>query len=312
MITEETKKAIANSLAEGLTGQTLPVLDHGFVKLLDYMGNDATIASRARMSNDLDTQVKSIEDNAKLIDYLWRNGHTSPFEMVEFTFEMKLPIFVARQLVRHRTASINEVSARYTELPEEFYIPEDFHNASASVKQGRSNNAHEDSTAYKALYKRTMEEAFSLYKEAVKEGVSKEEARIILPVATYTRWAWKMDLNNLLKTLSLRCDSHAQYEIRVYAEAMLELIRPIVPQAVEAWERHSRNSVKLTPEEAEYLRETVKIWESVVGTPAPWHTEDHRLVRILHEKLGLPAPITDPVASAVEEAKAFVKALIKD
>ena len=257
----------------------IKVLDHGFVKLLDHMGNDATIASRARMSNDLDTAIKSIEDDGKLIDYLWRNAHTSPFEMVEFTFEMKLPIFVARQLVRHRTASINEVSARYTELPEEFYIPEDFHNASASVKQGRSNNVHEFSDQFKEDYQDLMKKSFEMYQHAVSIGVAKEEARIILPVATYTRWAWKMDLNNLLKTLTLRCDSHAQYEIRVYAEAMLELIKPIVPSAIEAWENHSRNSVKLTPTERDWLADVVRGW----AVP----TLSEREERILFDKLGI-------------------------
>lgn len=282
--------------------RTLKILDHGFIRLIDHMGDDATIAKRARLSNDLDEAAKTIDDDAKLIDYLWRNAHTSPFEMVEFTFEMKLPIFVARQLVRHRTASLNEISGRYVELPEEFYIPEDFHLAADKVKQGRSNDVHGDSRAYKALYRQLMKKAFFAYQGAIKDGVSKEEARIVLPLATYTRWAWKMDLNNLLKFLKLRTDSHAQYEIRVYADAMLELIRPIVPAAVEAWERHTRDGIQLDAVEREKLKimleeyldmvvETTRGGELVLEQRRLEEFFGERGARIFKEKLGLKDPV---------------------
>ena len=254
-------------------------LDHGYVRYLEHWGSDSIVCQRARMSNDLDNAEKSIEDDEKLIDYLYRNAHTSPLEMAGITVEMKLPIFVARQLVRHRTASINEVSARYVELPEEFYIPEDFHVASPSVKQGRTDTASPESFRLKQLYKSTISNVFDVYSDALSSGISKEEARIILPVATYTRWAWSMDMNNLLKFLSLRCESHAQYEIRVFAEAVLEVVKPLFPSIIKAWERHGRNPIKLTKAEAEMFisfldgKEVSKI--------------DDRSYRILKEKLGI-------------------------
>ena len=260
-------------------------LDHGYVELLDHFGDDSTVAKSARVSFSQEEEAKTTEENSKLIDYLWRNSHSSPFEQVAFRFKMKLPIFVARQFARTRTAKLNEVSARYAELDEEFYIPEDFHNASASVKQGRSDNVHEFSGQFKEDYQDLMEKSFEMYQHAVSIGVAKEEARIILPVATYTTWVWQIDLSNLLKTLTLRCDSHAQYEIRVYANAMLDLIRPIVPQAVEAWERHSRDSIKLTPEEVKLFKSMIQDQNSQVEANMEL---GERGLRILNEKLGLP------------------------
>jgi thymidylate synthase (FAD) len=265
-------------------GKKIDVLDQGFVKLVDFMGNDKRICDAARVSFDADSEVKTIEDDEKLIDYLMRNRHTSPFEMVEFAFEMKLPIFVARQFIRHRMCNVNEISGRYTQLPEEFFIPEDFHEQSEKNKQGRKDAVIEDSHLLKYEYNTHIRESFEIYRNLLALGVSKEEARYILPLSTYTRWFWKCDLHNLLHLLGLRADGHAQKEIRDYANAIIELIRPVVPIALEAWERNIFNGVQLNSKEVKLVK---YLLEPVKGIMDSFAIVDSRELRILRDKLGL-------------------------
>ena len=224
----------------------IDVLDHGFVRLIDSMGSDLSVVRAARVSYDAAWRAGEDQgSDAKLIRYLWKNHHTTPFEAVSFTFEVKDPIFVFRQWHRHRTWSYNELSARYRELPEEFYLP-DYRQIgirSLSSEQARviPDGFNEENEVGKRLYvveyaKQTMQYAFARYKKLLACGWPKELARSVLPVATYCHMFASVDLLNLLKFLTLRCHSHAQYEIRVYAETMRELIRPIVPVCLAAWE----------------------------------------------------------------------------
>ncbi|WP_315833928.1 FAD-dependent thymidylate synthase [Bradyrhizobium prioriisuperbiae] len=216
------------------------VLDHGFVRLVDSMGSDLSVSRAARVSYD--AAWRAGEDNgsdAKLINFLWKNHHTTPFEAVTFTFEVKAPIFVFRQWHRHRTWSFNELSARYRELPEEFYVPapELIGVQSKDNKQGRDVGGlnplvHECVETLRA----SAVASFAAYRKLLAGGVPRELARSVLPVATYSHMFATVDLLNLLKFLTLRCDSHAQYEIRVYADAMRDLARAIVPVCISAWE----------------------------------------------------------------------------
>jgi len=222
------------------------LLDHGFIRLVDSMGGDLSIVRSARVSHN--AEWRSGEDagkDEKLIGYLMNNRHTTPFEAVHFTFEIKCPIFVVRQWHRHRTWSYNEVSARYTELPEEFYIPEAhvIGAQSSSNKQARvfvpKEELSPDDEWDANLIRQTMQEqnesAFRAYKDFLALGVPRELARSVLPVGTYTHFFGSVNLHNLFHFLRLRLHSHAQYEIRVYAEAILELIEPIAPVAVAAF-----------------------------------------------------------------------------
>lgn len=221
------------------------VLDHGLVRLIDYMGSDVSVVRAARVSYDAASQAGEDEgSDAKLIRYLWRNHHTTPFEAVTFTFEVKAPIFVFRQWHRHRTWSFNELSARYKELPEECYLP-DPHvvgEQSKSSKQARVIGAQLPSDAFgklvgeRDLIRQLYSNAFLVYKKLMAEGWPRELARAVLPLGTYSHMFATVNLLNLFKFLTLRTHEHAQYEIRAYALAMLELIRPIVPVCVSAWE----------------------------------------------------------------------------
>lgn len=230
--------------------QKIDVLDHGFVCLIDHMGSDLSIVRAARVSHDAAWRAGQDEgSDARLIHYLMRNRHTTPFESVVFQFEVKAPIFVFRQWHRHRMATINEVSGRYTELPEEFYVPapEAIGKQSPSNKQARdivSLNANELGEAKVSVraYRASCNEAFRRYHELIIDGWPRELARAVLPVATYSHMFWKSDLHNLFHFLGLRLHPHAQYEIRKYAEAMLNLIEPIVPVAVAAWEENRANA----------------------------------------------------------------------
>lgn len=219
------------------------VLDHGYVRLVEHMGNDLSIVRNARVSYDAEWRTgEDAGKDEKLIRYLYSNRHTSPFESVTFTFEVKAPIFVVRQWHRHRTWSYNEVSARYTELPEEFYVP----NPKLIGKQADKNKQMRDLDLTKQtpefweveaanLIADTCANAFNTYKALLERGIPRELARGVLPVNTYTHMFCTVDLHNLFHFLRLRLHEHSQYEIRVYAEAMLELIKPIVPVAVEAF-----------------------------------------------------------------------------
>jgi len=213
------------------------VLDHGFVRLVDYMGSDLSIVRAARVSYDAEWRTGEDEGkDAKLIAYLWKHRHTSPFEAVEFQWEIKCPIFIARQWHRHRTQSYNEVSARYTELPEEFYLPEleQITTQSTGNKQMRTDQENANAGTIRYWILDHNEKAFSAYRRMLALGCPREIARSVLPLGTYTRFFAKMNLRNLFHFLELRMHEHAQYEIRVYANAMANLIRPIVPVAFKA------------------------------------------------------------------------------
>ncbi|OAI23001.1 FAD-dependent thymidylate synthase [Methylosinus sp. R-45379] len=217
----------------------IKVLDHGFVRLVDHMGSDLSIVRAARVSYDAAWRAGENEgSDKKLIDYLWKNRHTTPFEAVEFQFEVMAPIFVLRQWHRHRTWTYNELSGRYRELPETYYLPdpENIGEQATTNKQGRQPGG--DLEARRAEVEKLragFEAAFATYHELLAAGWPRELARTVLPVSTYSHMFAKVNLLNLFKFLSLRADPHAQYEIRVYAEAMEKLIEPIVPVAVAAW-----------------------------------------------------------------------------
>jgi thymidylate synthase (FAD) len=216
------------------------VLDHGLVRLVDWMGGDDSVVRAARVSYDAAWRAGEDQgSDTKLVNYLWKNHHTTPFEAVTFTFEVKAPIFVFRQWHRHRTFSYNELSARYRELPEEFYLPnpENLRQQSKRNKQGSDGLISiEHAEGIVNAMESVCKDAFEIYRAALDTGVARELARSVLPVATYSHMFATVNLLNLLKFLTLRCDSHAQYEIRVYADAMRELVRPIVPVCVAAWE----------------------------------------------------------------------------
>jgi thymidylate synthase (FAD) len=221
------------------------VLDHGFVRLVDHMGSCLSVVRAARNSYDAAWRAGDNEkSDEKLINYLWSHRHTTPFETVTFTFEVKAPIFVFRQWHRHRTWSYNEVSARYTELPEEFYVP----SIDVIGKQSKDNKQARDISELSYAEKKNNDilrdgmfiqntSAFNTYKTLLEEGVPRELARSVLPVATYSKMFGTVNLLNLLKFIELRDHSHAQYEIQVYARAMLELIEPIVPVCVAAFKK---------------------------------------------------------------------------
>ena len=215
----------------------IPLLNAGFVGLVDHMGNDDSIVQAARVSYGKGT--KKVSEDRGLIRYLVRHSHTTPLEMVTFKFHAKMPLFVARQWIRHRTASVNEYSGRYSEMSEDMYLPDlnVIQPQSTNNKQGRSG---EFSKAYAEMFRFKVREANNddqvKYREMLEMGLSKEMARGVLSVNNYTEWYWKIDLHNLFHFLKLRMDAHAQYEIRVFAEAMYELIKPIVPVACEAFE----------------------------------------------------------------------------
>lgn len=220
--------------------QKINVLDHGFVRLVDSMGSDLSISRNARVSYDAEWRAGEDEgSDARLINYLYNNGHNTPFEAVTFTFDVKAPIFVFRQWHRHRTQSYNELSARYRELPEEFYIPEPSQITTQSTdnKQMRTDDIHPEAEKFRQMMCTNNEAAFAVYKRMIAEGCPRELARSVLPVSTYSHMFATMNLNNLFKFLAERLHPHAQYEIRVYAEAMLELIEPVAPVAVAAFKK---------------------------------------------------------------------------
>ena len=220
----------------------IDLLDHGFVRLVDSMGDDLSVVRAARVSYDAAWRAGEDQGSDKrLIGYLWKHRHTSPFEAVAFTFEVKAPIFVSRQWMRHRTWSYNELSARYRELPEEFYVPrpEMIGAQSKDNKQARSLTApieRVESEESAQIIADTCRLAFQRYRLLLGRGVPRELARSVLPVATYSHMFATVNLLNLLHFLALRSAADAQYEIRVYALAMLELVREVVPICIEAWE----------------------------------------------------------------------------
>lgn len=251
--------------AEEILDKEYKVLDKGFVRLVDYLGSDQRIVQSARVSYGNGT--KTVSQDAGLIDYLLRHQHTSPFEQVVFTFHVKMPIFVARQWVRHRTGRMNEVSGRYSIMKDEFYVPEtkDIEPQSKDNKQGRSDQPFDEAKAKKiqAALQKGQKDSYDSYSELLDTGLAREVARINLPLSLYTEFYWQMDLNNLFRFLKLRLDGHAQYEIRQYAQVMLELVRKVCPMAVASFENDMNRAVSFTGEEMEALRAVLK------GQPNP-------------------------------------------
>ena len=246
---------------EKILYQVFPALDHGFVRVVDYMGDDQAIVQAARVSYGKGTS--RVSEDRGLIRYLMRHRHSTPFEMCEIKLHVKLPMFIARQWIRHRTASINEYSARYSVLDKEFYIPEEKDLAVQSKlnKQGRGNIlSPKDSEEALFLLKRDAEKSYETYEYLLNEnnkgevidenrdGLSRELARINLTLNTYTQWYWKTNLHNLMNFIFLRADSHAQYEIRVYADIIYKIMESWVPITAEAFNSYRSGSVELSAE----------------------------------------------------------------
>ncbi len=236
-------------------------LNAGFIRLIDHMGGDDAIVQAARVSYGKGT--KTVSEDRGLIRYLMRHMHTTPFEMVEFKFHVKLPIFVARQWIRHRTANVNEYSGRYSVMKDEFYIPGDeaIHFQSLQNKQGRRTEEVPPALRTRVLEILTssQKELYAQYEEMLEADIARELARINLPLSLYTEWYWKIDLHNLFHFLRLRMDPHAQYEIRVYAEAMAQLVKPIVPFAWEAFEDYVLKSETFSRLELSVLAEKLDV-----------------------------------------------------
>jgi thymidylate synthase (FAD) len=253
-----TRRAVAPALEEILY-QPLGVLDRGFVRVIDYMGDDAAIVQAARVSYGRGT--KQVSDDRGLINYLMRMRHTSPFEMCELKLHVKLPIFVARQWIRHRTANVNEYSARYSVLDDEFYLPAAEHLAvqSSGNRQGRGEVLEgEQAAEVQRTLRDNAEGAYERYLGLLNQGdagqpldpsragLARELARMVLPLNTYTEWYWKADLHNLLHFIALRADPHAQYEIRAYALVLLDVVRRWVPLTCAAFEDYRLNAAQLS------------------------------------------------------------------
>jgi thymidylate synthase (FAD) len=218
------------------TVSRIDVLDKGFVALVDVMGNDRTPAKVARTSFNNNNQLRTEEQDAKLVRYLVEHKHTTPLEFCQVRFYFKAPIFVARQIMRHRTASINEVSYRYVEAKEEFYVPRSWRMVKKATdnKQGSSDEQVQFPEAAAYLVLKAGREAVAAYCELLDHGVAPEIARTVLPLGLYTEWEWCCDLHNTIHFLKLRLDKHAQWETRQYAEAMLQLLLPVFPNIIEA------------------------------------------------------------------------------
>lgn len=268
----QTLRPVAPELEEILY-KPFEVLDHGFVRVVDYMGNDSSVVQAARVSYGAGT--KKVNADKALINYLIAHRHTTPLEMCEIKFHIKLPIFIARQWIRHRTASVNEYSARYSIVEDEFYVPKAEHLSAQSKinHQGRDEskilNADESKRVLQILKEDALK-SYDHYLEMInqdslgnitnesKEGLARELARMNLPLSCYTQWYWKIDLHNLLHFLHLRADSHAQYEIRVYAEVMLEMVKKWVPHCYEAFVKNKQSGKNLSGPALELVRKMLK------------------------------------------------------
>ncbi len=241
--------------ADALLDVETRVLDKGFVRLVDYMGGDSRVVQSARVSYGAGT--KTVREDRGLINYLMKNQHASPFEQVILTFHLKMPIFVARQVVRHRTARMNEISGRYSVMRDEFYVPapERMARQSRDNKQGSGEAFHpEDAQLIVDEITADQAAAYARYTDYVDSDVARELARINLPLSLYTECYWQIDLRNLMHFLGLRLDAHAQYEVRVYAEAMMACARAVAPMCVEAFEEHVLHGVRLSREELTTVR----------------------------------------------------------
>jgi len=245
--------------AEALLDRAFPVLDHGFVRLVDYLGGDARIVQAARVSYGEGT--KTVREDRALIDYLLRNRHTSPFEQVILTFHVKMPIFVARQWIRHRTARLNEISGRYSVMRDEFYVPRPFEVRFQSQRnrQGGSEDEVPDALRERVIeaLRRDQATTYGRYEDLLEDGIARELARINLPLSLYTEMYWQIDLNNLFHFLRLRMDWHAQYEIRAYGDVMASLVRAVCPLAFEAFEEHVLGARTFSASELQVLRQAI-------------------------------------------------------
>ena len=266
----ETARVTAPEL-EAVLYKPIEVLDHGFVRVIDYMGDDSSIVQSARVSYGKGT--KKISNDKGLIKYLMRHRHSTPFEMCEIKFHIKLPIFIARQWIRHRTANVNEYSARYSILDKEFYIPsaENLAAQSAINNQGRGDALTDDEASNVIqILKKDAEQTYSNYETLLNEnsggniidesksGIARELARMNLTLNTYTQWYWKIDLNNLLHFRALRADDHAQYEIRVYADIMLDIVKRWVPLTYAAFEDYRIGGTELSAKEITLMKKLLK------------------------------------------------------
>lgn len=239
--------------AEELLDKEIPVLDRGFVRLVDYMGGDQRVVQSARVSYGAGT--KTVREDQGLINYLMRNLHTSPFEQVSLVFHIKLPLFVFAQMVRHRTAKLNSMSARYSVMQDEFYLPEpaNVRGQSATNKQVGEGEV-EGAEAMAAVFAEVCRREYDTYEELLEKGVSREQARMVLPQNLYTQIYWKCDLHNLFHFLRLRLDWHAQQEIRVYGEAMAACAKAVAPLCYEAFEEHILHAQRFSRSEMEAIR----------------------------------------------------------
>ncbi|MCS7317358.1 MAG: FAD-dependent thymidylate synthase [Candidatus Dojkabacteria bacterium] len=278
-------KRYTNPELEKILGIPVPVLDHGFIRVIDYMGGDDSIVQAARVSYGKGT--KTISTDRNLIRYLMRHRHTTPFEMCEIKFHIKLPIFVARQWIRHRTANVNEYSARYSILDSDFYLPETLETQSKNNKQGRGDRLEfHVEQKLKSLIREHSENSYRNYlsllghsTEYVSEEntsdtaktssncVAREIARIVVPLNFYTQWYWKIDLHNLFHFLSLRTDSHAQFEIREYANKILDIVKIWVPLAYEAFEDYVLKGIRLSKYEQKIVQRLLngEKFDDVIG-----------------------------------------------
>lgn len=295
-----TERSIAPA-AEGILRKYYPVLDHGFVSLIDYMGTDADVEQAARVSYTFGTRV--VSQTRGLIRYLRRHAHTTPTEMVELKFHCALPIFVARQWIRHRTASVNELSARYSLMPLLFYTPEqeDFQHQSKSNNQGREGGAPLE--VYREAverWERLRRHSSDTYGWLLHEDVARELARIDLPVSIYTQWYWKLDLHNLFHFLSLRVDSHAQLEFRRFANVMAAMVKRVAPLSFEAWLDYDFHGRKFSKADRKVISQLIQTREdgSIASTEQvlkPEHLKEcglsEREVVELREKLRPPIDV---------------------
>jgi len=268
---KNTTKRVTSPELEKILYEAIPILDHGFIRVVDYMGDDSSIVQSARVSYGKGT--KKVSTDSGLIKYLMRHRHSTPFEMCEIKYHVKLPIFVARQWIRHRTANVNEYSARYSILDKEFYLPskENLATQSTSNRQGRGkviNGKQADNIL--EMLKKDAEQTYNNYEAMLNErydgtiideenqGLARELARMNLTLNTYTQWYWKTDLLNLLNFLSLRADSHAQYEIRAYAQAMTETLKKWVPITFEAFMDYRVGAMELSAKGKTVIQKMIK------------------------------------------------------
>jgi thymidylate synthase (FAD) len=289
-------KQTLRTVSEGMEAhlyKAIPVLDHGFVRVIDYMGDDAAICQAARVSYGRGT--KSVQNDEGLIRYLMRHWHSTPFEMCEIKLHVKLPVFVARQWIRHRTANVNEYSARYSILDREFYIPEPSHvNAQSVVNNQGRGGVLEGAEAARVLeiLKSDSNRAYDNYEAMIAEtgpdgepqdGLARELARMNLPSNIYTQWYWKVDLHNLFHFLRLRADAHAQYEIRVYADAICNVVADWVPAAYRAFEDYRLGGATMSNTALECIRRMVKGEEVTQETSGMSKGEWREFIGVLND-----------------------------